>query len=285
VNRPTQIFTVSSPEFLLGTRVMLHSFLAHNPWFYGQLIVLHARLSAQDVALLEAQFDQVLCLRASAALDAAISCLVAAFPHLANRSDRFLSLEMLAHSDQSTRLFLDSDTLICGDVGSLSELPGSLIACPDASMLRGLERDAETLAEAEPVPGAPVRCSFNAGVILLDGQVCTDMTVAEMLARLDPESWKRIASDHTDQAIWNGMFRETVSLADWRFNFMVGHEHLYGKVLDREDIRLLHFNGPMKPWLPESHRFPRNEMAAWANGRWRVACQQMLDDVGQGQVP
>ena len=36
--------TVTSPEFLLGTRVMLDSFLAENPWFEGEIVVIHDRL-------------------------------------------------------------------------------------------------------------------------------------------------------------------------------------------------------------------------------------------------
>jgi hypothetical protein len=49
---PRTLITVSSPEFVLATRVMLHSFRANNPWFTGEIVVLHRRLSDAAAAQL-----------------------------------------------------------------------------------------------------------------------------------------------------------------------------------------------------------------------------------------
>jgi hypothetical protein len=266
---PVQLVTVSSPEFILATRVMLHSFLATNPWFEGEITVLHARLSDNETAALETQFPKLSCRTASLALDHAIDRLVAAFPNLADRKDRFLSLETLLLPGAWPRLFIDSDVAVCGDLSPIMGDPSPMIACPDATMLRGRERDAATFAEVER--SGVAKPSFNAGMMLVrePGN--------DMLSLLDPENWRAIASDHTDQAVWNLLFRDRVCLADPTYNFMVGHAGLYREAMPAKP-KLLHFNGQAKPWLPDRHA------AALAKGgivgasfeAWRKACQAML---------
>jgi hypothetical protein len=266
---PNQLITVSSPEFLLGTRVMLHSFLASNPWFDGNIVVLHARLGARDAALLEDQFPHLICRTASAALVAAVDRLADSFPNLADRRDRFLSLETLLFPGVWPRLFIDSDVVVCGDLSPIMGDPAPLVACPDATMLRGLERDRATFAEV--ARGDDARPSFNAGMMLVREPAGT------VLALLEPEAWRAVASDHTDQAVWNRLFRDRVSLADPAYNFMVGHAGLYGEATPSQP-KLLHFNGQAKPWLPDRHAaaLARGGIVGASFEAWRKACQAML---------
>ncbi len=250
---PALLVTVSSPEFLIGTRVVLHSFLAANAWFDGEIVVVHARLEPADVAALEADFPRLRCRTAAPPLRQAIARLAAAFPHLADRRDRFLSLETLLLPGGWPRLFIDSDVAVRGDLAPAFEPPGALIACPDAALLRGGGRD-----------------SFNAGMMLVREPR------PGALAALEPAQWRAIASDHTDQAVWNRLYAGEVALADPRFNFMVGHAALYPAV--PADIRLLHFNGRDKPWKPaaQAAASERGGVVGEAFAAWRRACQAML---------
>jgi Glycosyl transferase family 8 len=271
---PQRLVTVSSPEFLLGTRVMLHSFLANNHWFSGDIIVLHSRLRAADIALLEGQFGKLTCKTAEPRLVEALDGLVAAFPHLEKRRDRFLSLNMLMEERAGPSLFLDSDMLIRDDFSPMAELEAVLIACPDATKLRGLRRDLTTMEEGEGQGR-----SFNAGVMLL--QSSSPELKVVMLALLKPESWAAIRSDHTDQAVWNMLFADQVELAGERFNYMVGHNALLP--LDESEwssLCVLHFNGPAKPWLPDRQvqAAAKGGLVGWAFGEWREAARAMLAD-------
>ncbi|WP_077148268.1 glycosyltransferase [Sphingopyxis sp. KK2] len=244
------LVTVSSPDFRIGTEVMLASFLATNPWFAGDVLVLHSRLTDTDQAALAAAFPRLSCRTASPRLDAAIDRLTAAHPHLANRRDRFLSLETLLLDAPGTLLFADSDLLFRGDLAPLLAIDAPLVAAPDAAMLRGNVRDADTLAEVAAT-GDP-QASFNAGLLLY----APDPARADaMWPLLDPENWSKIASQHTDQAVWNLLLRDRVHLVGTTWNLMIGHR---AASFAREPVALaeahvLHFNGAAKPWRPDRH--------------------------------
>jgi len=251
----TILVTVSSPDFRIGTEVMLHSFLAHNRWFSGEILVLHSRLSEADTAALAHRFPRLSCHRASPRLAAAVDGLVAAHPHLAGRRDRFLSLETLLIPGSRRRLFCDSDMLFRGDIAPLLDRDAPLVACPDAATLRGRRRDGTTMAELgdEGEQDGPTLQSFNAGLMLVDP--AGEATIDAMFAALDPDAWSQVMSSHTDQAVWNRLFRGNADLASTRYNLMMLHRlesHAHEPV-PVADARVLHFNGPGKPWLPARH--------------------------------
>lgn len=244
------LLTVSSPDFRVGTEVMLASFLAHNPWFAGDILILHSRLTETDQIALAAAFPRTACRTASPDLTAAIDALVAAHPHLASRRDRFLSLETLLLPGSGRTLFADSDLLFRGDLSPLLAVDAPLLAAPDAAMLRGNARDTATLAEVAAGTDAPA--SFNAGLLLYD----PDPADADALwPLLDPDHWTRIASRHTDQAVWNLLLRDRVQLVGTAWNLMIGHRaaSFAHEAVALEQAQVLHFNGAAKPWRPDRH--------------------------------
>lgn len=275
MSAPLRLATVTSPEYLLGTRVMLDSFLAENPWFAGEIVVIHDRLDEAQVRQLEQQFAGLTCHRPGAVFAGAVDSLCRAVPKLAGRRDRFLSLEVMLLDGGGPLLFLDSDLVVCGSLESAVAGDALLAACADAAMLRGNVRDALTLAErAATGDDLP---SFNAGVMWFADTASLRADRDRLLELLGPDEWHAIASEHTDQAVWNRLYRDRVRLLDPRFNMMVGHAGLYGPELFEPDgdIRVLHFNGAAKPWLPGRHGSlsPRQE---WAMERWRLAARAMM---------
>jgi len=269
----TTLVTVSSPDFRIGTEVMLASFLAHNRWFAGDILVLHSRLTGADQAALAAAFPRLVCRTASPPLAAAIDTLAAAHPHLAARRDRFLSLETLLLPATGKLLFADSDLLFRGDIAPLLDSDAALVACPDAAMLRGNVRDAATLAEVAAGETAPA--SFNAGLLVYDPVAAGPGVAAALWPLLDPAGWARIASQHTDQAVWNLLLRDRVHLAGTAFNLMIGHRaaSFAHEPVPLADARVLHFNGGAKPWRPDRHAdaIARDPEYAAAVGLWAAA--------------
>jgi hypothetical protein len=253
VNAATLV-TVSSPDFRVGTEVMLASFLATNAWFDGEILILHSRLTAADEAALTAGFPRLSCRRASPRLAAAIDTLVAAHPHLAARRDRFLSLETLLLPPGGKALFCDSDMLFRGDIAPLLAIDAPLVAAPDAAMLRGNVRAPGTLAEVAPADGTRA-ASFNAGLLVHDPAAAGAATADALWPLLDPEAWSRIASQHTDQAVWNLLLRDRVHLVGTEFNLMMTHRRtsFAHEPVAVDAARVLHFNGPAKPWRPDRH--------------------------------
>lgn len=249
----TTLVTVSSPDFRIGTEVMLASFLAHNRWFTGDILVLHSRLTDADQAALAASFPRLLCRTASPPLADAINTLTVAHPHLAARRDRFLSLETLLLPATGRLLFADSDLLFRGDIAPLLDRDAALVACPDAAMLRGNVRDADSLAEV--AAGETASASFNAGLLVYDPVAAGPGVAAALWPLLYPAGWARIASQHTDQAVWNLLLRDRVALAGTAFNLMIGHRaaSFAHEPVPLADARVLHFNGGAKPWRPDRH--------------------------------
>lgn len=276
--RSTRLVTVSSPEFLLGTRVMLDSFLRHNSWFDGEIVVLHDRLAEDASDLLEAQFPKLMCRKASPQLIQAINQLVSAFPHLQDRRDRFLSLETLLMPTSETILFLDSDIVVVGSVADLAVDGAKLRVCPDATLLRGQLRHRVTMEEVDH-SDADSMASFNAGMILINPTAIDADLNGRLFRCLDPQGWSAVKSDHTDQIVWNRLFHHRAMLADPCYNFLLGHAGLYAEV-ERvpANMRVLHFNGPAKPWLPHYQQAATHSggMTSWAFEQWRLACSAML---------
>ncbi len=254
-NPSIALATVTSPSFLVGTQVMIHSFLAHNRWFDGDIIVFCADPDDGVAATLETQFARVSCRRVSTELGDAIDRLVAARPELATRRDRFLSLESFALTGYDKVLFCDSDLLFQKDVAGLLAGETRLVACPDGAMLRGNRRDRTTLKEIAADDADRAATSFNAGLMLIDAALRGPAIAEALRARLDPSAWQAVASDHTDQAVLNLQFHHCVSLVSTAYNLMIGHriDSHASEPVRLGEAKVLHFNGPAKPWRMDCH--------------------------------
>lgn len=276
---PTTLATVVSRDFLPGARVMLDSFLATNTWFEGRIVVIHDELSEEEERGLAQHFPQLYFTRPEQALLAAITTLVAAQPKLANRSARFFSLQSFWLENDGPILFCDSDLLFLGDLSGDLAMPGDMLACADRAQLVGNTRDPETMTEiAQKDPSnsshEAAHCSFNAGLMLLREPVLDRQSQVAVLDQLTPQAWASVASDHTDQAVLNRLFGRQVKLLDPALNYLVGHSAQYRATtqLQLDQVKGLHFNGPAKPWRPETHH-----AAVARDASFIKACQYWFD--------
>lgn len=234
---------------------MLDSFLAHNRWFKGEIVVVQSDLDDGAKAGLRAAFPQVTFASPPLELASALEILAAKQPHLAGRIARFHSLSMFWLDVEGDVLFLDSDLVFTGDISSILEERGDLLAAPDRAMLQGNQRDPETLEEQEGCAGGNGFRSFNAGLMVLRSAIRCEATRVAIIDLLKPDHWDQLRSDHTDQAVLYKLFGNSVALLDQRFNRMILHSKSLRGVADLalDDALVLHFNGPAKPWLPERH--------------------------------
>lgn len=274
------LVTVTSRDFVPGTQVMLDSFLRHNDWFDGRIVLLHDDLDEKDEAEFRRLFARLECRTPTSGLSDRIERLVEAYPKLAGRKRRFFSLDLFSADDRSGALFIDSDMVFRGSIEAALKSPSRIAACGDRALLSGNTRDSESLEEIPVSPEGSHFRSFNAGFMLVSSGLRTQEVREEVFGHLDPLRWARIASDHTDQAVLNSCFGDEVHILDAAYNRMLGHGPRLdpGKHVPVGEAIGLHFNGPAKPWLLGEHveKMSRNADYAFGLAQWHDAYRQFL---------
>ena len=250
--------TVTTEAFVPGTLVMLYSFLKQNPWFKGDIVIIHGALgsnSQQDLALC---FDRVRFLAISPRLTICLQKLITLRPDLASRQARFYSLEIFRLEAYDKVLFCDSDLLFRKSVDALFEAGHALICCGDKPYYRGNSRHAISFAEISEsadeatsnAPSSVLRQTFNAGFLLLDALLLNEDHYTGILALLSEKTWQQIKTDHSDQVLYNLYFAGKQVLVGCEYNYLLSHRSaIYAREhVPLTEARVLHFNGPTKPW-------------------------------------
>jgi lipopolysaccharide biosynthesis glycosyltransferase len=249
------LVTVTTASFVPGTLVMLHSFKKHNPWFRGDLIIIHDdSLSSEDVALTESLF-KVKWVSADPRLLEKTQALCTHFPDYSRRLGQFYSLEAFRLKGYQKVLFMDSDTLFRASISSLFEENALLLVC----------RKSGKYKNPEPFdPNKPFSVEqFNAGFMLIDKSLLGDHVYEAMLDKVTPSFFyqfleKNQAGDWvipprfgTDQLIFNAQLQDKATYVSMRYNYRLG---IASTILEKEkigydDAVIVHFTGRKKPWL------------------------------------
>ena len=263
--------TATTARFVPGTFVTLTSFLKHHPDFDGDLVVVHDGLSAQHRQPLAQVCPRVRFEPVSPGLRARLAALCSARPDFTPRLGQFYSLEAFRLRDYRKVLYYDSDVLFQASVADLFASSAALLCCGDGVFLRGGRRAAATFRPLPPagpsgMAGAPAEAGvferpFGTGFLLIDPGLVEEACYAELLALVSPETWRGSATWHTDQFILNRCFAGRQTLVSWTYDFALpkaaGIRAREG--IDAGSAKVLHFAGPVKPWLPEA-------MLRWAQG-------------------
>ena len=135
-------------------------------------------------------------------------------------------------------LYCDSDLLFRAPVPDLLAADGALICCGDSSVAEGRHLD------------------FNTGMMLIDGELGGERTYDDLvasMARMAGEPRRRLVAEVclADQFL-NRQFRGRQTLVSWTYNYLLPHaEDIQAREgLAAADAKVLHFAGPIKPWLP-----------------------------------
>ena len=270
----TCFVTVTTERFVPGTLVTLGSFLKHHPGFDGDLVVVHDELPQAHRRHLAAISPAVRFEPVSAELRGRLAVLSAARPDLAGRRGQFYSLEAFRLHGYRKVLYYDSDMLFQSSVADLFDSPAALLCCADATHLRGLRRDAGTFAPVAGDSAGALERTFSSAFLLIDSKLVEENAYEALLALVAPETWRGIASHHTDQLVLNRCFGGRQTLVDSTYNFMLEIAALIEthEGVRAEDAKAMHFAGAIKPWMPEAmlrwtrgdpERSPRNFFKLW----------------------
>ncbi len=162
-------------------------------------------------------------------------------------------------------LYCDSDILFRGSVEDLFDSRDALVCCGDLVSVSGRRRDAGTFRPIDNPAlagsaGALER-TFNSGFLLIDEGLTGERAYAELLDLVAPETWRGADTVHTDQLLLNRHFAGRQSLVSSTYNYPL---HMTEAIAAREglaptDAKVLHFTGPVKPWLTAA-------MLRWTDG-------------------
>ena len=251
------IATVTTDGYLPGTVVTLASFLAQHPGFDGDVVVIHDGLSQRGTEVLFALAEDVRLLPVSPGLKQHLHRLGDAHPRFRPTLMHWHILEAYLLTDYAQVLLVDGDLLFRQPMDELFAVEGPLLCCPDWVFLAGRCRDAATF---KPLPAGATGSAdrpvldrtFNDGMMLLDRRALGAQAQAELLALLVPETWNHTDTPHTKQLIHNKHFAGRHRLVSSTYNYILtaGNTIAQREGLAAKDAKVLHYNLPVKPWMP-----------------------------------
>lgn len=246
------LLTITDDGFIDGTEMLVFSFLRHNPWFAGRILVLAGGAlsdasKARLLALAPVEF-----IAPGMDLEARVASLTQAIPALERAGPRFASLEAFGLVEFERVVYIDSDAFVTGDLSPLFLDPRPLLASPDGSRYDELLGDLDGAREANRQRyGVALSGCFNSGVLSIGGE-CLQRAVRDALvARIDPAFWGGVETvGWTDQLILNRHFAGRAALLDGRWNYMPILEAKIRRAhrLHCFDARIVHMAGRCKPW-------------------------------------
>lgn len=243
--------TVTTPGFMPGTMVMLHSFLRTNPWFKGDILIIHDNLPESHQNLLH-RIHSVRFVQTGKDLLQRVQALIPDYNDFERRKAQFYSLEAFRFQEYEQLIFLDSDMLIMGSLEELTRRKEPLLACGTVKYYRpGGKSDDPFQVE-----------QFNAGMLRIRRDLLGKAVRKSLLEKISPSFFAPFlawASAHelprvgTDQIIMNAEFGHLVTFVPSHFNFRNG---ISGEIHEKdgcclEDARIIHFTGAKKPWMAE----------------------------------
>lgn len=246
------LLTITDDGFIDGTEMLVFSFLRHNPWFAGRILVLvGGALCDASRARLRA-LAPVEFIAPGADLDARVASLTQAIPALKRAGPRFASLEAFGLVEFERVVYIDSDAFVTGDLSPLFLDERPLLASPDGSRYDELLGDAGAARESNRQRyGVALSACFNSGVLSIGGD-CLQRTVRDALvASIEPGFWQGVETvGWTDQLILNRHFAGQATLLDGRWNYMPILEAKIRRAhrLHCFDARIVHMAGRCKPW-------------------------------------
>ena len=245
--------TATTADYLPGTLVTIGSFLKHHPDLDGDVVIIHDGLDERQRAYLGALSDRVRFVPVSAELRERLACVGAAVPHLDPILNHLYAFEAYRLTGFRKLLLCDGDLLFRQPIGELFDSEDALLCCGESAYLRGRGRDATTFALLNDSPPAgALNRTFNDGFLLIDAALTGEDCYADLLSLVAPDMWRGSATVNVRQFLHNRYFHGRHTLIGSTYNFMLRHADL---IMAREgltaaDAKVLHFNLPVKPWVP-----------------------------------
>jgi hypothetical protein len=282
VSQKIALATVVSEDFLPGALVMISSFMARNPWFRGDVIIIHETLSDDATGVLVDSFPKVIMHPMAEPLRLRLNAVAEAVPWIGTKRAQFGSLEALSLGAYDRVIVCDSDLLFLDTIGPLFERSEPLICCADGAHLRGSLRKSDDFSEVPSGadPSGTLARTFNSGFMVLGPGLLNEQNYDAALSLITRDRWISDRTGHTDQMVFNLLFAGQQCLVSSTYNFTLLHraslERVSGTLLD--DAKVLHFNGPAKPWLPMAtlKQTLKDPAMVFAYRKWQDGFAQFL---------
>lgn len=272
------IATITDEAFLPGTKVMLGTFLHHNPWFKGDIVILHDGYTDRVRSELST-FPNVHFRKIGDEFKRRLLRVFAHLPQFAGDAAKFFTLEAFALTEYERVLFLDSDILCVGDTRELmvdAQLP--LLCAPDQCYFREQVRDADTYLpltlEVAETRDNVLRLTFNSGMMVINSKAIDSSVYQQLVQMVDPHTWRSVRTGHTDSIVLNRYFQNQWQPLPEKFNYLISrNSSRYRRQRSGADAAvLLHFLGNPKPWQVQDtdlEMFDDERAAAFR--RWQSA--------------
>ena len=195
--------TICNDDFIDGARVMIYSFLRHNSWFKGKIIVYHndefSPLSNENMSSINELYDNV----EFKHVDPTIYKNLIGIFIKGNKQQRrlvpslftFEVFEDIKYYDKM--LYLDSDMVVLSDISEIFNLKQDLVVTPDAGEY--IHRNYET---------------FNGGFLFLNNSISSNEYRKKLISHSEGMKSMQLA----DQTIMNSFFQEGLPMLSIDYN-------------------------------------------------------------------
>jgi lipopolysaccharide biosynthesis glycosyltransferase len=249
------IATVTSRDFVPGTLVLIHSFLKHNPWFDGDIVIICDSLEDEQKQLSRI-FPKVIFKKPGDDLLLRIGHLCRNLPKLLPKRQRFYSIEAFNLKGYDKLLFFDGDMLVTSNLSEIFEQQTELMACSDNPYdKQDRIRDRVTFKRlpSDETAGNPqiLAKTFNAGFMVVDKRFLNNETYQSLKLLINIDIFRKIKTHNTDQVVLNLVFDGKVTFLPAGYNLILSQspELIETKKLSPDEIKILHFTGKYKPWI------------------------------------
>ena len=235
------LYTICDDKFIDGARVMIYSFIRHNPWFNGKVVVLcnqtYSQISLENKSRLleiyqDIDFQEV---DTQIYLD-----LIENFKKVATRSQLRLVPSLFTFEifnsckDHDFLIYIDSDTLVLDDISEVFSTDHPILAAPDAGEFRIGSK----------------YYTFNGGLLVLKKEV-HEMNYRQALI---DHAGSMESMSLADQTIMNSFFKDEIVLLNSNYNCLKRcfPDNKFNQFKD--SIKIVHYVGA-KPWDPVKSEF------------------------------
>jgi len=256
-NTNIQLATVTDKSFFQGTLVMLNSFLYHNQWFDGNILIIEDDLDDFMKEVLSL-FPKVEFIEISERLKERLDLFEKVLPHYALAIRKFYILETFRLDTTDQLLYLDSDMLCLNNIKSLLSINNcGLVAAPDKSYYLGEQREEKTFVSypmTEQLEGETYLDCFNSGMLLVNYTKLKPNVYDDILSFLSPMKYAEVKTGHGDQYLLNRFFKSDYHKVSAAYNYMLHCEKaIYGSTgILPSEASLLHYVKSTKPWMSNS---------------------------------